>query len=183
MLNRAAGGAFGYSTDMGGYLDLFTGPPSEELWSRWLEWAALTPHYRLHNSQRTGTRMPWFFGDAGYARWEAMARLHARAVPLVRRLWREGRRTGMPPTRPMWLAYPGDARAAAQDQQWMLGPDLLVAPVVTEGATTRRLYVPNGCWQHGETGERLRGPAARTVAAPLGRLPYFVRCGTDPLGD
>jgi len=181
MLNRAVGGAFGYTTDIGGYLDLFTGPPDEELWTRWHEWAALTPFFRLHNSQRTGTRMPWFFGDAAFARWLSLARLHERAIPLVRRLWAEGRRTGIPPTRPMWLAYPGDARAARIDQQWMLGPDVLVAPVVEPGADRRSVYVPLGCWQHGETGERLRGPASRTVAAPLGRLPHFVRCGTDPL--
>jgi alpha-D-xyloside xylohydrolase len=181
MLNRAAGGAFGYSTDIGGYLDLFTGPPSEELWSRWLEWSALTPHFRLHNSQRTGTRMPWSFGEAGYARWLAMARLHQRAVPLIRRLWRAGRRTGLPPTRPLWLAYPGDARAAAQDQQWMLGPDVLVAPVVREGARTRRVYLPRGCWRRAGSSDRYQGRRAVRVPAPLGRLPHFVRCGTDPL--
>jgi alpha-glucosidase (family GH31 glycosyl hydrolase) len=181
MLNRAAGGAFGYTTDIGGYVDLFTGPPNEELWSRWLEWSALTPHFRLHNSQRTGTRMPWFFGDRGYARWLAMARLHDRALPLIRRLWREGRRTGMPPTRPMWLAFPRDRALRRESQQWMLGPDVLVAPVVREGATTRRVRLPEGCWRlPAGAAQRFRGPRSVTVPAPLGTLPYFVRCGARP---
>jgi alpha-glucosidase (family GH31 glycosyl hydrolase) len=180
MLNRAVGGAFGYSTDIGGYLDRFNPPADEELWTRWHEWSALTPYFRVHNSQTTGTRMPWSFGDAGYARWEALARLHERAIPYIRRLWDQGRRTGMPPTRPMWLAFPGDALAARQDQQWMLGDDVLVAPVVDRGATSREVYVPAGCWQHGETGERVTGPGNRRVEAPLGRLPFFVRCGERP---
>jgi alpha-glucosidase (family GH31 glycosyl hydrolase) len=180
MLNRAVGGAFGYSTDIGGYLDRFNPPPDEELWTRWHEWAALSPFFRLHNSQTSGTRMPWHFGDAGYARWERLAQLHERAVPLIRRLWAEGRRTGMPPTRPMWLAYPGDRQAARQDQQWMLGPDVLVAPVVTQGATSRSVYLPEGCWQLRGAGEQLRGPRTVTVPAPLGELPYLTRCGTQP---
>jgi alpha-glucosidase (family GH31 glycosyl hydrolase) len=180
MLNRAVGGAFGYTTDIGGYLDRFNPPADEELWTRWNEWAVLTPYFRLHNSQTTGTRMPWSFGDSAYARWEALARLHERAIPLIRRLWEEGRRTGVPPTRPLWLQFPGDRRAAAQDQQWMLGPDVLVAPVVTQGATTRPVYFPAGCWRSPETGVQVMGPRTQSVDAPLGRLPYFFRCGTAP---
>ena len=180
MLNRAVGGAFGYTTDIGGYLDRLNPPPDEQLWTRWHEWAALTPYFRLHNSQATGTRMPWFFGDHGYRRWLALARLHERAVPLIRRLWRAGRRTGMPPTRPLWLAFGGDARAAREDQQWMLGPDVLVAPVVTEGATSRLVYFPRGCWADPRTGTRVNGPSSVAVSAPLGRLPYFFRCGERP---
>jgi hypothetical protein len=180
MLNRAVGGAFGYSTDIGGYLDRFNPPADEELWTRWHEWAALTPYFRLHNSQTSGTRMPWHFGDAGYARWEALARLHERAVPYIRSLWEAGRRTGMPPTRPMWLAFPGDRAAAKVDQQWMLGDDVLVAPVVDRGATARDVYVPAGCWEHGETGERVQGAGLRRVEAPLGRLPYLFAAGRSP---
>jgi alpha-glucosidase (family GH31 glycosyl hydrolase) len=183
MLNRAIGGAFGYSTDIGGYLDRFNPPPDEELWTRWHEWAALSPFFRLHNSQTTGTRMPWSFGDAAYARWVRLARLHERAVPLIRRLWREGRRTGMPPTRPLWLAAPEAPGARTEAQQWLLGRDVLVAPVVEPGARTRRVSFPAGCWQQqGAGGRRVRGPARATVPAPLGTLPHFVRCGTRPFG-
>jgi sulfoquinovosidase len=82
----------------------------------------------------------------------------------------------------MWLQVPGDAEAAKQDQQWMLGPDVVVAPVVTKGATTRRVYLPAGSWVHGETGRTFSGAQYHDVAAPLTSLPHFVRAGTDPLG-
>src|SRR3712207_7957987 len=57
---------------------------------------------------------------------------------------------------PYTTLFRSDPEAAKQQQQWMLGPDVLVAPVVTEGATAREVYFPSGCWQHGETGQRFR---------------------------
>jgi alpha-D-xyloside xylohydrolase len=180
MLNRAVGGAFGYTTDIGGYLDNLTGPPSEELYNRWSEWSALTPYFRVHNSASSGTRMPWFYGAATLARWKALADLHTRAIPLLRKLWKKGRRTGMPVTRPMWLAAP-EAPGFGRDQQWLLGHNLLVAPVVFPGATTRQVALPAGCWSHGPTGQAYTGPGSATVPAPLGALPHFTRCGTSPL--
>ena len=63
----------------------------------------------------------------------------------------------------------------------MLGPDLLVAPVVTEGAASRRVYFPAGCWQEAAGGRRFGGRSSAVVAAPLTTLPYFRRCGTHPL--
>jgi sulfoquinovosidase len=181
MLNRAVGGAWGFTTDIGGYADLLTGPPNAELFTRWSEWSALTPYFRVHNSPTFGTRMPWSYGPEVLARWTALADLHDRAVPYVRRLWNEGSRTGMPPTRPMWLAAPEAPGAATEAQQWLLGDDVLVAPVVVEGATSRSVSLPRGCWepQFGDR-TRLRGPARVTVQAPLGTLPYFFRCGTRP---
>ncbi len=82
----------------------------------------------------------------------------------------------------MWLAMPGDGRAARADQQWMLGPDVVVAPVVTRGATSRQVLLPRGCWMQQEVAgaARVRGPRVVTAAAPLGRLPYFFRCGRTP---
>jgi alpha-D-xyloside xylohydrolase len=86
----------------------------------------------------------------------------------------------MPIARPLWLAVPGDQRAADQDQEWMLGRDVLVAPVVVEHARGRGVYFPRGCWREPESGRVVTGPGSERVAAPLGRLPYFFRCGTTP---
>lgn len=63
----------------------------------------------------------------------------------------------------------------------MLGDDLLVAPVVVEAATSRAVYFPAGCWQDPDGTPRVPGPTTVTVDAPLGVLPYFVRCGTEPV--
>ena len=83
--------------------------------------------------------------------------------------------------RPAALArVPGrPARGGRQDQQWLLGRDVLVAPVVHDGAREREVYFPRGCWK-GRPGERFEGPLTATVPAPLARLPYFIRCGANP---
>src|SRR5204862_6415281 len=138
MLNRAIGGAYGFTTDIGGYFDV--GPyeaTTKELFTRWAEWAALSPFFRLHGSVAAGTHVPWSYGSRTLATYKRLIRLHLRARSLILRLWREARRTGIPPTRPLWLAYPDDARAAVQDQEWLLGTNVLVAPVVVEGAVSR----------------------------------------------
>jgi alpha-glucosidase (family GH31 glycosyl hydrolase) len=180
MLNRAIGGAYGYGTDIGGYFDYTTPPTTKELFLRWAEWAALSPILRLHGSGRVGTHTPWSYDQQTVSAYRALSQLHQQAAPLILRLWREADRTGVPPTRPLWLAFPGDRRAAVQQQEWMLGGDVLVAPVVNPGATSRGVYFPAGCWRDPQTGLTERGPRSKTVSAPLTRLPYFFRCRTNP---
>ncbi len=86
----------------------------------------------------------------------------------------------MPITRPLWLAYPGDAPGRRAGPGVDARAKVLVAPVVEEGATSREVYFPRGCWRSPDGGRRVRGPATREVTAPLERLPYFFRCGTRP---
>ena len=181
MLNRGIGGAVGFTTDIGGYLDTNSPPTTKELLLRWAQWSALTPLFRVHGSTTQPGHFPWKYDQETVDIFRSTARLHQRALPLIRALWHESVRSGMPIARPLWLQVPDDPDAAVQDQEWMLGPDVLVAPVVEEGARTRSVYFPRGCWRHPETGERHDGPGAVTVEAPLARLPYFFRCGTDPL--
>jgi alpha-glucosidase (family GH31 glycosyl hydrolase) len=183
MLNRAIGGAFGFGTDIGGYYDYTTPPTTKQLFLRWAEWAALSPVFRLHGSARAGTHTPWSYDRQTVNVYRSLSLLHERAAPLILRLWRAGDRTGVPPTRPLWLQFPTDAKAAGVTQQWMLGPDILVAPVVVEGATSRSVYFPAGCWREPSTGLVVHGPRSRSVRAPLTVLPYFLRCGTHPFAS
>ena len=181
MLNRAIGGAYGYSTDIGGYFDLGPySPTSKELFVRWAEWAALSPLFRLHGSVFAGVHTPWSYDAQTVAIYRRMVALHLAARPLIMRLWRRADRTGIPITRPLWLVDPGDPAAVANDQEWLLGPDVLVAPVVTQGATSLAVTFPAGCWRRAGSRARYRGPAVATVSAPLDALPYFVRCGKHP---
>jgi alpha-glucosidase (family GH31 glycosyl hydrolase) len=180
MLSRAIGGAYGYGADIGGYFDLTTPPTNKELFLRWAEWAALSPVFRLHGSGLSGTHTPWSYDPEALRVYEQLSRLHLRAVPLILSLWRISSRTGMPVTRPRWLAYPNEPAARGQDQEWLLGPDVLVAPVVSAGARSRSVYFPRGCWHSPDGGETQVGPKSASVPAPLARLPYFVRCGSAP---
>jgi alpha-glucosidase (family GH31 glycosyl hydrolase) len=189
MLNRAVGGAYGFSTDIGGYLDLprYLGVndtevgTTKELLIRWTQWATFSPLFRLHGANPMGTHVPWLYDDETVDLYRHYSELRVQAAPLIRELWREAERSGIPPTRPMWLAEPDNPAARAADQQWMLGDDLLVAPVVTEGATSRDVYFPEGCWEDQNDGRRYHGPATALVDAPLVVLPHFFRCDGHPV--
>ncbi|MGO9487888.1 MAG: TIM-barrel domain-containing protein [Solirubrobacteraceae bacterium] len=177
MLNRGIGGAYGYSTDIGGYYDVETPRTSRELFLRWAEWAALSPVFRLHGAV-VGEHTPWGLHAVSAYRW--LTKLHVSAEPLIRSLWQQADETGMPIARPLYLQYPEDPQAAAQDQEWLLGSDVLVAPVVEQGAASRSVYFPQGCWRNPETGQQVLGPGAQTVAADIKQLPFFFACGTEP---
>ena len=183
MLNRQVLGRYGYTADIGGYLDFTTGSPTAELFTRWAQATALTPFFRVHNSSSTGTRMPFSYDDATLERYRGAAELHDRAAPLTRRLWAEASETGVPPIRPMWLASPELEGARQNRDQWLLGDDVLVAPVLDQGATGRSVLFPAGGWQREGTGAPVTGPVRADVPASLDQLPWYTRCGSDPFGD
>ncbi|HVU05096.1 MAG TPA: TIM-barrel domain-containing protein [Polyangiaceae bacterium] len=179
LLNRSILGGYGFDTDIGGYADFDGRGPDAELYSRWSEAAALLPFFRVHNSALTGVKMPWSYDDATEKTWIAMAKLHERARPLLLSLWDQALAGGAPPIRPLWLDADGGSPPHVDDE-WMLGPDVLVAPVLEAGATEREVYVPEGCFRlHGE-GDAIMGPRTVPVPAPVGELPWFSRCDTSP---
>jgi sulfoquinovosidase len=181
MLNRAVGGAYGYATDIGGYLDYVSPPTTKQLFLRWAEWAALSPIFRLHGSGAAGTHAPWTYDAQTVRIYKQLSRLHERARPLILRLWKQADKSGAPVTRPLWWQDPSDRTGWKQDQEWLLGPNVLVAPVVAKGATSRRVYLPQGCWQLHSQGTKLTGKRSITVKAGLATLPWFSRCGTRPI--
>jgi alpha-glucosidase (family GH31 glycosyl hydrolase) len=176
MLNRAVGGAYGFTTDIAGYLDASFAPATKELYMRWSEAAALMPFFRVHNGPLEGEQMPWSYDAEVEDTWTAMAALHASVLPDFDTAWDEALATGMPVVRPLWLADPASAATPHNDDEWLVGADLLAAPVMEEGATQREVWLPTGCWQPKGAGEKVMGPKAMTVDAPPTELPWFRRC-------
>ena len=183
MLNRGIGGAFGYTTDIGGYEDAITGATTSELLLRWAEWAALSPVFRLHGSAGQGTHVPWNYDAVTLTAYKSLAELRERLAPMIGQLWAQAAATGTPLITPLWLAYPTDPVAAKQDQEWLLGPDILAAPVVVQGETTETAYLPAGCWTYMPTHVNYPGQQSVTVAAPVQTLSWFTRCGTTPVAS
>lgn len=182
MLNRAIGGAYAYSTDIGGYWNIGTPPETSELFLRWAAWAALSPVFRLHGAVLGYEHTPWSFPepDRVIRLYRGLSELHKSAAALIAELWAEASLTGMPITRPLWLAYPDDPQAAEQAEEWLLGPNVLVAPIVERAAGSRSVYFPAGCWRSPVDGQQVTGPATAAAAAEVGRLPFYFRCGTRP---
>lgn len=192
MLNLAMGGSFAFTTDVGGYLDLVAPPTSKELFIRWSQLAALTPISRIHNSTGGGSRYPWSFDNETVEIYRRYARAKVDLIPLVER-WAEraSERGDIGPVRPLVLDDPSPA-ARSIDDQWLLGKNILVAPVLEEGAREREVYLPAGSrWRQvtvDDDGRLVAAEAPRaggsriTARAPLEDIPLFTRVGTaqDP---
>jgi alpha-D-xyloside xylohydrolase len=89
------------------------------------------------------------------------------------------RERGIPPMRPLFVDFPDDARSWAVEDEFLLGPDILVAPVLDAGARRRDGYLPPGSWSDGWTGATVEGAREISVEAPLERIPVFSRAGAD----
>jgi alpha-glucosidase len=85
--------------------------------------------------------------------------------------------SGIPAMRPMVFDHPGDQRFAGTAGQFMFGDDILAAPVLAEGETTKTVDLPQGRWYDFWSGTGMQGGASYSVPAPIGRLPLFVPAG------
>jgi alpha-glucosidase len=129
------------------------------------------------------TRMPWSHGEENERAFKDLVRLRYRLLPYLHCLAHEAAETGCPILRPLLLEWPGLERAARIEDQFMLGDALLFAPVLSPGATSRRVWLPPGGWFEWHTGRHHQGEIEVPVEAPRGHLPIFVRAGSIvPLG-
>jgi alpha-glucosidase/alpha-D-xyloside xylohydrolase len=187
-INTALSGIPYWGTDIGGFVP--TADYTGELHVRWFQFGAFNTLFRAHG-RTWHLRLPWGWntgtagvsevaGYTGGAQDPPEGELHNAAVePIIRKYLelryrlmpylytavRECHDTGMPIVRAMWLHYPADAAAVARGDQYLWGRDILVAPVVEKGATSRRLYLPKGAWFDFWTNERLEG--GREIDRPV----------------
>ena len=168
------GNAYSHS-DCGGYTSLHGNVRTAELLRRWAELAAFAPMMRTHEGNRPDDNLQYDSDPellACLARW---SRVHARLAPYVRHLGLEAKALGLPLQRPLFLHYPDQPDHFAVQDQFLYGPDLLVAPVIEAGAASRTVILPGaGEWRHCWTGETW--PAGvHEIAAPLDGPPVFYR--------
>lgn len=158
--------------DIGGY----AGQPSPELYIRWLQLGTLSPMMQYHG---VNAREPWAFGDEADRAYAFAARARMNLVPHLRSLAGEAARTGVPIMRPMAMVFPSDPRSAREDSQYMLGADLLVAPVLEPGAHGRRVRVPEGRWRLATQRVIFEGPSEAVVPVGMVDLPLLVRANAS----
>src|SRR6185436_8091052 len=126
---------------------------------------------------------PWAFDERTERLIRDALQLRQRLVPYLYSLFEEASRTGAPILRPLLYAFPDDQATYSADDEFMLGPALLVAPIARPGTAYRHVYLPRGTWVHYWTGESVAGPAHVLVHAPLGQPAFYVRANTPvPLG-
>ncbi len=160
---------FGFwSHDIGG----FEGTPDPALFKRWLAFGLLSSHSRLHGSR--SYRVPWDFDDESTLVARAFTRLKCRLMPYLYGAAAQAHDRGVPMMRAMLLEFPDDPTCHHLDTQYMLGEDLLVAPVLSPDGSVE-YYVPEGVWTHLLTGRTVRGPVWRREVHGFDSLPLLVR--------
>jgi len=160
------------------------GKTTPETHARYAQWALLNPiaRYFIRPPQFDDTRFPWSHGPQIEANFRAYTELRYRLLPYYYALAWDAHLTGLPPLRPMRLEFE-EPRFDATDDQVMLGPALLLAPVLAAGATARAIQLPAGIWHDFWTTQSYPGGVEVTYPAPLDRLPVLVRGGSLlPLG-
>lgn len=162
---------FGYwAHDIGG----FEGDPGPDLYKRWVQFGLLSTHSRLHGSH--SVRVPWYFDEESCDVLRKFTRLKLSLLPYLARGSRQVSEQGVPLMRPMALEFPHDPGAQYLDRQYMLGDDLLVAPVFSPDGDVE-YYVPEGVWTNLLTGDRRTGPGWVRERFDYMALPLLVRPG------
>ena len=204
-VNTGLSGIPYWGTDIGGFVPTpeFLG----DLYVRWFQFMAFCPLFRAHG-RTWHLRLPWGWnlGELGpeetatyagagrppeselrNAQVEPICKkyleLRYRLMPYLYSTVRETSKTGLPILRAMWLHHPDDPAAVARGDQYFWGRDMLVAPVVEKGATSRRVYLPRGTWFDFWTEQRVQGGSEIDRAVDLATMPLYVRAGAViPMG-
>jgi alpha-D-xyloside xylohydrolase len=192
-LSMAIAGIPWWTTDIGGFHGGNPNDPAfRECIVRWFQYGAFCPVFRLHGDRQpfvppTGTsgggvcgsgsdNEVWSYGDEAYDIFREYMLMRERLKPYIADLMREAHVKGTPPMRPLFYDFPEDTVAWEVDDQYMFGPDLLVAPVVNGGQRSRSVYLPAGAeWTHAFSGAVVTGGQRISVDAPLDQIPLFVR--------
>jgi alpha-glucosidase (family GH31 glycosyl hydrolase) len=200
-VNTGLSGMPYWGTDIGGFVPTkdYTG----ELFARWFQFAAFNPLFRSHGRDwRLHTPWGWNTGEIGYpetpgykpapaeirdTRIEPICKkyleLRYQLMPYLYSAVKETCETGLPIIRAMWLHYPQEEMAVVRGDQYLFGRDILVAPVVEKGATSRNLYLPAGTWYDFWTKEKMEGGREITRVVDLETIPLYIRAGAVlPIG-
>jgi alpha-D-xyloside xylohydrolase len=185
-LNMGLSGIPWWTTDIGGFRggDPAT-PYFRELIVRWFQYGVFCPLFRLHgHRQPNGTDFSgapnevWSFGEEAYAIIADQLKLRARLRPYIMAQMRLAHATGAPPMRPLFFDFHNDPACFEIEDQFLFGPDLLVAPVLCDGARSRRVYLPAGAaWADVWSGVEHAGGHWVIAEAPLDRIPLYLRDG------
>jgi len=199
-VNTGLSGIPYWGTDIGGFVptEEFNG----ELYVRWFQFAAFNPLFRSHG-RNWKLRLPWGWNLGGWGYTETPynpdpKELHNTAIepickkyldlryqlmPYLYSAVKETCETGLPIIRSLWFRYPDDPIAVARGDEYLWGRDILVAPVVKKGATSRSLYLPRGTWYDFWTQEKVAGGKEISREVDLATMPLYVSAGSViPLG-
>ena len=196
-LNMGIAGIPWWTTDIGGF---HGGDPNDprfrELFARWFAWGAFCPVMRLHGDREP--RQPqygttggaaccsgaanevWSYGEEVYEICRKYMELREKMRPYARMIMQEAHEKGTPVMRTLFYMYPDDPMCWDIEDEYLYGPNVLVAPILYAGQFSRSVYLPKGeDWIEYESGKEYKGGQSVEADAPLDTIPVFIRKGYD----
>ena len=180
-----SGYAFEHS-DIGGYtaIDnfLLKYHRSKELLMRWIELSAFTVVFRTHEGNRPGVNHQIYSDQETLRHFDRLAKVYAAWKPYRTKLVEEAAETGLPVVRHPFVHYPDDPEVLGLEYQFMVGEELMVAPVLDPGEGAVEVYLPAGKWVHLWSGRKYGSPdkgVYETVPAPIGEPAVFYEESSD----
>ncbi len=166
-------GFFMNGVDVGG----FGNDTTPELLLRWAEADIFMPYFRNHSAINTLHQEPYAFDKETYEIYRKFLRLRYEFIPYLYTLQWEAHRNGTPMFAPLFLHYPEDERVREINDEVMVGDRILHAPIVTQGARERAVYLPEGIWVEYETGKLYEGKRSYIIDMPIDSTGIFVKEG------
>lgn len=151
---------------------------SEELFIRWMEMGPFIPIFRNHSNMYTRRQEPWAFGSRAEKIAKKSIELRYELLPYIYDLYYISHKEGLPIFRPMIMEYEKDMNLLNMREQFMLGENMLVAPVLYEGERSKTVYLPKGSWFNYFTMEKLQGGKWYKLPCELDEILVFVKEGS-----
>lgn len=161
-------------SDLGGYTSLFGVTRTKELFMRWAEMAAFTPVMRSHEGNRPDENWQFDSDEETMMHLAKMTDVHSHLKPYFIHAVKENAEVGLPVMRHPYIHYEDDAKLHLIKYQYLLGRDLMVAPVYEKEKTVQNVYLPEDKWIHLWSGKEY-GKGEHSIHAPLGQIPVFYR--------
>ena len=163
-----------HHSDIGGYTSLHGNKRSKELLMRWSEMAAFTPVMRTHEGNRPEDCFQYDDDAESMSHIKKMTDIYTKLAPYIKKYVKENAESGLPVQRPLFYEYENDEKSFDIKYQYMLGEDLLIAPVFKPDIESWEVYLPEDDWIHLWSGEKHKS-GTTFVKAPIGEPPVFYR--------
>lgn len=174
LCNMGLSGLVNVGTDVGG----FAADTTPELLSRWVQIGCFSPIFRNHCAKWGRYQEPWMFDEKTREINKKYIELRYQLLPYIYDLFHEEEKTGMPIMRPLVLHYEKDEKVWNMNDEFLVGEQMLVAPVIEPGQTARLVYLPEGIWYDYWTKEKWNGGQYIIKEAPVDVCPIYVKAGS-----
>ena len=161
-------------TDIGG----FSGEPTAELFTRWIQFGVFSPFMRAHSAGDTAEREPWSFGEEYEKINRKFIELRYKLLPYIYTVFRQHAHDGSPILKPLIMLEQEEVSNLQREEEFAFGDKILVSPVLEAGQQQKTIYLPKGNWYDYWTHALIQGGMEHQFETPLDKMPIFIKAGT-----